>query len=195
MANSFTRPPRVVGGNKQAISAKDFNALSRAIEELQNAINPIGLKAKKRQPPPHPWKAGGKGGLEITVAPGKVLGFKAAATTAGKPWHCVFASYAGGDVAVSASGWLYVVATVTDAAIEADTYLLDGAFFIVANTQKPTSVTVVYSATAPASITSGTSSEIYIPLAEVTVTDGVASVVDQVLTHNPCLFAEVGHIA
>jgi hypothetical protein len=41
MANSFTRPPRVVGGNKQAISAKDFNALSRAIEELQNAIRPL----------------------------------------------------------------------------------------------------------------------------------------------------------
>jgi hypothetical protein len=41
MANSFTRPPRVVGGNKQAISAKDFNALSRAIEELQNTIRPL----------------------------------------------------------------------------------------------------------------------------------------------------------
>jgi hypothetical protein len=48
MANSFTRPPRVVGGNKQAISAKDFNGLSRAIEELQNAIRPAGPKSKKR---------------------------------------------------------------------------------------------------------------------------------------------------
>ena len=38
MGNTFTRPPKVLGGNRQAISAKDFNALSRAIEELQNAI-------------------------------------------------------------------------------------------------------------------------------------------------------------
>jgi len=38
MNNSFTRPPRVVGGNKQPIRASDFNLLSRAIEELQNAI-------------------------------------------------------------------------------------------------------------------------------------------------------------
>ena len=38
MSNSFTRPPRVVGGNKQPIKASDFNLLARAIEELQNAI-------------------------------------------------------------------------------------------------------------------------------------------------------------
>ena len=38
MNNSFTRPPRVVGGNKQPIKASDFNLLARAIEELQNAI-------------------------------------------------------------------------------------------------------------------------------------------------------------
>ena len=48
MANSFTRPPRVVGGNKQTISAKDFNALSRAIEELQNTISPSSPKSKRR---------------------------------------------------------------------------------------------------------------------------------------------------
>jgi hypothetical protein len=48
MANSFTRPPRVVGGNKQAISAKDFNALSRGIEELQNTIRPSSSKSKRR---------------------------------------------------------------------------------------------------------------------------------------------------
>ena len=38
MSNSFTRPPRVVGGNRQPIKASDFNLLARAIEELQNAI-------------------------------------------------------------------------------------------------------------------------------------------------------------
>lgn len=38
MNNSFTRPARVVGGNKQLIKASDFNLLARAIEELQNAI-------------------------------------------------------------------------------------------------------------------------------------------------------------
>ena len=43
MNNSFTRPPRVVGGNKQPIKASDFNLLARAIEELQNAI-PQSLK-------------------------------------------------------------------------------------------------------------------------------------------------------
>jgi len=170
------------------------NEVRTAFQQIEARI-PTASFSQPQLPAPHPWRASGKGTGDIKVAPGKVIGFKAAASTAGKPWHCVFASYAGGDVAVSGNGWLYVVATVTEVALEADTYLLDGAFFVIANTQKPTSVTVVYSATAPASITSGSSSEIYIPLAEVAVSAGIASVVDQVLTHNPCLFAEVGHIA
>lgn len=55
MGNTFTRPPKVLGGNRQAISAKDFNALSRAIEELQNAIPAQPAQRRGVKIPPAFW--------------------------------------------------------------------------------------------------------------------------------------------
>lgn len=44
---SFTRPPRVHGGNRQQIRAEHHNALVRCIEELQDARLPVTINNRK----------------------------------------------------------------------------------------------------------------------------------------------------
>lgn len=45
---SFTRPPRVHGGNRQTIKADHHNALCRCIEEIQNALMQPAPKSRRR---------------------------------------------------------------------------------------------------------------------------------------------------
>jgi hypothetical protein len=51
----------------------------------------------------------------------------------------------------------------------------------------PTSVSVKFSAEDPDSVDDGTGDEVWIPIAEVGIIDGVAVVVTQILTHNPMI--------
>ena len=135
----------------------------------------------------HPWKATEPGTEFIDIAPGKILGIRDSGTPGNYPWGFVYVSYAGGSVEVtSATGWLYAIIPVTERAILEDSA---GAGYISAS-REPDSVTVVFDSASPATVTAASGQEVCIPIAEVALASGIASVVDQVLTHNPLITIE-----
>lgn len=141
----------------------------------------------------HPWKCTAGVSDVIAVAEGKVLGITNG--SGGGPFYFNYKTYVGGNVTVTANGWIYmVVSGSTDELIDD----VGGDFGDLAGVSSsgvaqatrsynPSSVTVLFSASNPDTVTGGGSGEIYIPIAEVALAGGVASVVDQVITHNPLL--------
>lgn len=126
----------------------------------------------------HPWKVTPNGDNTVTVAPGNVLDFSTSSNGLydAEPVTGAFTAYAGGDVTIGASGTLYAVVTYTIGNIIAN----DTGFTLATNNVRVSSVTVTLTPTL-------TTNELSIPIAEVTLSGGVAAVTNQILTHNPVI--------
>ena len=132
----------------------------------------------------HPFKVSPNGDDTVNVAPGNVIDF----TTSGNGIYDSnavtgdFNAYAGGDVTITASGTLFLVITYDNTNVIAQ----DSTFNLATYALTVTSMAVELDPTL-------SSLELSIPIAEVELTDSVASVTNQILTHNPILqlgFAE-----
>jgi hypothetical protein len=132
----------------------------------------------------HPFKVSPNGDDTVNVAPGNVIDF----TTSGNGIYDSnavtgdFNAYAGGGVTITASGTLFLVITYDNTNVIA----LDPTFYVANYALTVTSMEVKLD---PAL----SNLELSIPIAEVDLTDGVVSVTNQILTHNPILqlgFAE-----
>jgi hypothetical protein len=143
----------------------------------------------------HPWKATEPGTVNISIAAGEIMGIRAPTISEPSgdivPYYVVPVSYAGGDIEVtSATGYIYAVATTTESVIHLDTY-----DFVPVNiqtqTRKTTSISVSFSADSPSTISSGSNDEVWVPVCQVALAGGVASVTKQILTHNPILTIEI----
>lgn len=134
----------------------------------------------------HPWEAIQNGDSNILISAGKVLGIRDAGAPGNYPWNIVYFSYAGGLVQVtSSSGWIYAIVDVTIHSI-----FEDGAIDAITVSQEPIGINVVFDAADPSTVNIATGNQICIPIAEVVLSNGVATVVDQVLTYNPMLTIE-----
>jgi hypothetical protein len=94
------------------------------------------------------------------------------------------AAYAGGEVEITAaSGYLYARGVVGSSAsnIVSQVTLTDEA---LALSVRDLTAAVVFSEDAPADFEPGTT-DIYYPVAQVALASGVASIVEQLLDHNP----------
>ena len=125
----------------------------------------------------HPWKATANGDDTVAVAAGNVIDFS---TTSNGLFNAElvngdFTAYAGGDVTITADGTIFVVITYDDTNVisQEASVLADYALGV-------TSLTVEFEPTL-------STNELSIPIAEVTFADSVATVTNQILTHNPIL--------
>lgn len=134
----------------------------------------------------HPWEVLQNGDSTVVISAGKVLGIRDAGTPGNYPWNFVYFSYAGGSIEItSSSGWIYAIVDVTIHSI-----FEDGAINSITVSQEPTGITVVFDASDPSTVAVATGNQICIPIAEVALSNGIATVVDQVLTYNPMLTIE-----
>jgi len=134
----------------------------------------------------HPWKATNLGTAFIAIAAGKIMGIRDSGTPGDYPWNFRYVSYGASTVEVtSATGWIYAIIPTTQRSI-----FEDGAINTITASQDPDSVTVVFDAADPDTVAVASANEICIPIAEVALAAGIATVVDQVLTHNPMLTIE-----
>lgn len=175
-----------------AVARKEPPSYGPGVPEYQETIQ---NRPREREAASHPWKVTSAGASSVDVAAGKVLGLRSTDTPGRGPWYVDLVEYAGEEVAVPGAGWLYAVATTEASEFYRDTYEIDTGFFGVSNTQKPTSVVVQFSASAPSAVAAGAVDEMWIPIAEVDIVDGQAVAVDQILTYNPMLLLETLAIA
>lgn len=136
-----------------------------------------------------PWQVVPNGDDTVHVSPGEILSWPDG--VAGPLTLSHFAEYTGGDVTVTANGVIY---GTIPGALSLDTIVNDtwtdsnGDDVVIAYLRIfpdiTESITVGFAATIPVSNT-----DFYWEIAKVELTDGVASVTKQVLTHNPQLWS------
>jgi len=124
----------------------------------------------------HPWKVTANGDDTVTVADGSILYFTAAGSTEVlfEPFDGNHVDYSSGDVTITASGTLYAKISLTTA----DSISSDSVTLVASYGVQPSSVTVALDPTL-------SGSEMSIPIADVTLSGGVATVDTQYLVHNP----------
>ena len=126
----------------------------------------------------HPFKVSPNGDDTVTVAAGNVIDFRTTndGLFSGNPVRGNVNVYDGAEVTITASGTLFLVITYDNSNLIAEdsTFLVGSYLLAVFN---------MVAALDP--VLSG--SELSIPIAEIDLTDGVASVTQQILTHNPTL--------
>tara|TARA_R110000782_G_scaffold7120_2_gene24155 strand:- start:2260 stop:3330 length:1071 start_codon:yes stop_codon:yes gene_type:complete len=136
----------------------------------------------------HPWKVTGNGDATVDVAAGKLLSFHSETNPglSNIPSYFQlkeFANYAGGTVSsINAAGFIYasIGLTTNDTIFEAD--MADG--LTIDRVVPDGSITVAFAAALP------TTGDVFIvELANVTFAGGVATVSDQIMTHNPTLWS------
>ena len=99
--------------------------------------------------------------------------------------------YVGGSVTVTAAtGWIYAVVTVGNEVINIDPYNL-GFTQIYTSNRKAGTVYVEFNTASPSANVSGSVNQVWLPICEVALAAGVASVEAQTLTHNPILAIEI----
>lgn len=198
-------PDRNQASGPFANVAKDVALLRAAIEELHRRtveiypqssptvkpkITPTGtlydaiIPAHPR--PFHPWRVSGNGTDTLTVGKGKVL-FATAKGTPGvemAPIVYLPVSYAGGSVTVTGDGYIYLQAQIAESVsnIVAQIALTDDS--LAFSVRKTDTLAVVFSTDAPG-VYSPADIYVYWPIAQVTLSGGVASVEEQILFHNP----------
>jgi hypothetical protein len=165
------------------ILASWANEVRTSIQQLRDRIPTVGGGFSGGGVVSHPWRASSAGASSVNISAGCALGVRSPGTS--RPWYCTYVQYAGGAVTIGATGFVYAV-------IEVDTTLIGPGVVvsgtdILSRTMTPTSVSVKFSAEDPDSVDDGTGDEVWIPIAEVGITDGVAVVVTQILTHNPMI--------
>lgn len=133
----------------------------------------------------HPWKATATGTDAITVAEGSILCPIAKGTSGNDMAPIVYqnADYAGGTVTITGDGYLYTTST-WDGYEVSNIAQSDPGDAIGLFVRRFPSASVIFSTDAPGSFDPGDVSVCY-PIAQVALTGGVASVVKQILTHNP----------
>jgi hypothetical protein len=138
----------------------------------------------------HPWKVSGTGTADLNVGAGMILGSRSGDVGGGVgPVYSAYVSFAGTDVTISGPSWIYAYVSTSA------TQLFDGGATtigqIVTQTLKPVApVSVVVSGDDPDTIADGSDGEYWFAVAEVDLVDGVAVVVEQILTCNPLLNSE-----
>jgi hypothetical protein len=119
-----------------------------------------------------------------------IMGFRPVGTTGELflPMVAFYLEYAGGEITVTANGFLYVSFEVIDQK-EGETGPIPeiGTDEIHSYIYKPTgSLTVYFNEEAP-SARAPSGLHVHLPIAQVSLADGVATVTKQILTHNPLI--------
>jgi hypothetical protein len=126
----------------------------------------------------HPWKVTANGDDTVAVAAGEVIDFTTTSNGLydGQAVTGGFVSYAGADVTITANGTVFAVVTYA----LSNTIANDTTFTIATSSVDASSVTAAFAPTL-------STYELSIPIAEVTLTDGIAKVTKQILTYNPMM--------
>ena len=164
------------------ILASWANEVRTSIQQLRDRIPTVGGNPATGTSS-HPWRVSSAGASSVKILAGCALGVRSPGTS--RPWYCTYVQYAGGTVTIGATGFVYAV-------IEVDTTLIGPGIIVsgtdvLTQTMTPTSVSVEFSAEAPDSVNDGTGDQVWIPIAEVAIADGLAVIVTQILTHNPMI--------
>jgi hypothetical protein len=138
--------------------------------------------------PAHPWKATTNGNEFITVGEGSILFPYAQGTLADDmaPVGYIPIHWAGGSIEVTANGYLYACAINEDPETPipcSELALTDETIQLW--TRLPSLADVAFSASAPGSYSPPSGCVAYWPIAQVTLSESVARVEKQILTHNP----------
>jgi hypothetical protein len=139
------------------------------------------------KPPIHPFKVSANGDDTVTVAPGEIMSYGDG--TFGDLSIKHYSSFDGGEATVTASGVIYgeIAAALALNLVLNDTWIdsngdsVDTYYYRLLPDTLDT-IAVNFATSMPSS-----SSVFYFEIAQVDLTDGVASVTKQVLTHNPIL--------
>lgn len=128
--------------------------------------------------PKHPFQATANGDDTVNIAPGAVLSWLTnnSGNLHNGPFYGDEQNFLGDDVTVTGSGTIYLVLTTGLTEVAYDSF---GGI-----------VTQVYRATAAPTVAfepTFTGANLYLPVADVSLTDSVASVTRQLLDHNPLL--------
>jgi hypothetical protein len=128
--------------------------------------------------PSHPWKVTANGDDTVAVAAGEVIDFTTTSNGLydGQAVTGGFVSYAGADVTITTDGTVFAVVTYA----LSNTIANDTTFTLATSSVDASSVTAAFAPTL-------STYELSIPIAEVTLTDGVAAVTNQILTYNPMM--------
>lgn len=188
---------------EKRIANRNREATNPIVEAFRNELGQVFQFAKGGggsvgRPTTLPWKVTANGDDTVAVAPGKVLSFNheqvsipaAGSTNLSSYFNLVdFASYAGGDVTVTTTGFIYLEIDYSTAggAYASDTYdnLGGDDFTHSLESVRPSGAITVNFGALP---TSG--DKFVVKIAEVSLDSGVAQVDEQILTHNPTLFAQ-----
>tara|TARA_B110000483_G_scaffold4584_1_gene5328 strand:+ start:1281 stop:1931 length:651 start_codon:yes stop_codon:yes gene_type:complete len=169
--------------NNVVLEIPNLELLSLALEDIQAEASS------------HAWKATSNGDSTVAVAAGNVMGLRAPtidpASPVSVPLYAEPVYYVGGSVTVTAAtGWIYAVVTVGDSTINIDPIDLG---FVQIHTQNKAAgtVSVEFNTASPSTNVSGSVNEVWLPICEVSLVDGVAVVDAQTLTHNPILAIEI----
>jgi hypothetical protein len=156
----------------------------------------------------HPWKATATGTENIAIAPGCVVGYRPrdvgadfSANAFNTPLYGVHIKFAGGTVAIptdAETGVIYYALSTSDN-IEAYYVFPDNEDYIhMSFLHRPLSGTPVFGPLTPngsafldPDFSLPGSATIYIPIAEVSIEEGVAQVDYQILTHNPHIWLDL----
>lgn len=187
MQNLRIRDPGPVrGGGRQAISAEWANRMRDCVMALARVI-PQQTRKPTEWTPKKPFEVTANGDDTVTVAPGEIMSYGDG--TFGDLSIKHYSSFDGGDATVTANGVIYgeIDATLALNLVLNDTWIdsngdsVDTYYYRLLPDTLDT-ITVGFATSMPSS-----SSVFYFEIAKVELTDGVASVTKQVLTHNPIL--------
>lgn len=139
----------------------------------------------------HPWRVAAKGDDVVTIAPGEILSMTDGLGSAGGLTVSHSKGYAGGDLTITTTGYIY---GSIDAALSYDLITTNGWTDSGGDTVTTAYLWVLPDVTASISIGNAATMPIstavfYWEIAQVDLTDGVASITKQVLTHNPILWS------
>ena len=149
----------------------------------------------------HPWKATANGDDTISVAAGVMYGFIPYADSAGgttssaakffAPFVADYKKFAGASIQITeSSGYIYAKCDLT---YDTEGFEGGGDYDVTQQLYRPSEVASLFfsdlapTALDPSSDDFGSAKDVYIPVAEVSLSGGVASVDYQILTHNPMI--------
>jgi hypothetical protein len=160
-----------------------ISGLARFAIQVRNAIKalrdrPVIAPSNPPTTNSHPWKVTANGDDTVAVAAGEVIDFTTTSNGLydGQAVTGGFVSYAGADVTITTDGTVFAVVTYA----LSNTIANDTTFTLATSSVDASSVTAAFAPTL-------STYELSIPIAEVTLTDGVAAVTNQILTYNPMM--------
>lgn len=137
------------------------------------AIPPAIPKTKR------PWQVTPNGDNTVSVNAGSVISWDNGGTTGNltnEPFFGLNTTYAGGDVTIGAAGTLFIKIPYDLEEVSYDSFGNVYTFVHVVNGSLTVELSPSYA-----------TGNLYLPIADVTVTDGVAAVTRQIIDYNPIL--------